>query len=89
MWLRNNVSVNVAHLLLVRQTAVAISSRCRGAVMHSSRVMYQWGSCLEEEEWWEGHVVGVRGISLTVILLDEVIVEVLGGLVINPLHKTL
>jgi hypothetical protein len=57
--------------------------------MHSSRLMYRWGTCSEEEEWREGDVVRVRGILLTVILLDETIVEVLGGLVVDSLHKTL
>jgi hypothetical protein len=59
MWSRNNILVNAAHSLLVRQTAVAISSCRRRAFMHSSKLMYRWGTCLEEEEWQEGNVVGV------------------------------
>jgi hypothetical protein len=88
-WSRNRISMNVARSLLVKRIAVAISSCCRRAFMQNSRLMYQCGTCLEEEEWWKGDVAGVRGILLTVILLDEVIVEVLGGSVVDSLHKTL
>jgi hypothetical protein len=51
--------MNAARLLLVKRIAVAISSRHRRAFIHNSRLMYQCGTCLEEEEWWEGDVVGV------------------------------
>jgi hypothetical protein len=59
--------VNAACSLLVKRIAMAISSHYRRAFMHSSRLMYQWGTCSEEEEWWEGDVVGVQGILLTVV----------------------
>jgi hypothetical protein len=81
--------MNVECSLLVKRIAVAISSRCRRAFMQNSRLMYQYGTCSEEEEWQEGDMAGVQGILLTVFLLDKMIVEVLGGLVVDSLHKPL
>jgi hypothetical protein len=54
--------MNAARLLLVNQIAVAISSHHREAFIQNSRLMYQCGTCLEEEEWQEEDVAGVQGI---------------------------
>jgi hypothetical protein len=56
--------------------------------MQNSRLMYRYGTCLEEEEWQDEDVAEVRGISSTVILLDETAVEILSGSIVNSLHKT-
>jgi hypothetical protein len=59
--------MNVECSLLVKRIAVAMSSRRWRAFMQNSRLMYQYRTCWEEEEWREDNVAEVRGILLTVV----------------------